>query len=209
LSGEANRTLIGKALNRPIEAGQFLHLGVAPKRDGLNACVRRSVIMADSSISGVHVLPEQQYWFDFIEQAYQVGEEAYRRVASDGLPAYLQEKALVDFFAAQSQEVSHRYGKDIHLEQLKPYTGTHNAGYTECQEFYGAITLDSTAPLGHQIVTMLDVAVRGIGDHWDDVILPGLDYICIENTLGKFGKRVENFNALPLNVQGLVGKGIL
>jgi Xaa-Pro aminopeptidase len=204
-SGEANRTLIGKALNRPIRAGEYIHLGVAPKRDGLNACVRRSLIAVDhpSQVKLGH-----QYWFDFIEQAYQVGEEAYRRVAKEKLPARLQEQALVDFFAAHSAEVSKRYGKSIQLEALKPYTGTHNSGYTECQEFFGAITLDSAEPLGHQIVTMLDVAIRGIGDHWDDVILPDLDYLVIENTLGKFGERVENFNSLPLNVQSLVGKGL-
>ena len=204
-SGEANRTLIGKALNRPILAGNYVHLGVAPKRDGLNACVRRSLVAIDplSKISS-----NQQYWFDFIEQAYRVGEEAYRAVAKEGLPAYLQEQALVEFFASHSSDVSKRYGKIIQLETLKPYTGTHNSGYTECQEFFGAITLDSTEPLGNQIVTMLDVAVRGIGDHWNDVILPDLDYIVIENTLGKFGERVENFNSLPLNVQALVRKGM-
>jgi Xaa-Pro aminopeptidase len=204
-AGEANRTLIGKALNHPIRPGDFVHLGVAPKRDGLNACVRRSVVAVEAPSQ---VIPAQKYWFDFVEQAYRVGEEAYRRVAKEGLPAREQEQALVDFFAAHSVEVSKRYGKTIQLETLKPYTGTHNAGYTECQEFFGAITLDSADPLGDQIVTMLDVAIRGIGDHWDDVILPDLDYLVIENTLGKFGKRVENFNSLPLNVQSLVGKGL-
>ena len=204
-SGEANRTLIGKALNRPIVAGDYVHLGVAPKRDGLNACVRRSVVAVDSPSQ---ITPSQKYWFEFIEQAYQVGEQAYRKVAKERLPARLQEQALVDFFASHSSEVSKRYGKTIHLESLKPYTGTHNAGYTECQEFFGAITLDSTEPLGNQIVTMLDVAIRGIADHWDDVILPDLDYLVIENTLGKFGERVENFNSLPLNVQSLVGRGL-
>ena len=204
-SGEANRTLIGKALNRPIVAGDYVHLGVAPKRDGLNACVRRSVVAVDSPSQ---ITPSQKYWFEFIEQAYQVGEQAYRKVAKERLPARLQEQALVDFFASHSSEVSTRYGKTIHLESLKPYTGTHNAGYTECQEFFGAITLDSTEPLGDQIVTMLDVAIRGIADHWDDVILPDLDYLVIENTLGKFGERVENFNSLPLNVQSLVGRGL-
>ncbi len=204
-AGEANRTLIGKALNRPIAAGEYVHLGVAPKRDGLNACVRRSLIAVEDSSQ---VTAGQQYWFDFIEQAYQIGEAAYRRVATEGLPACLQEQALVDFFATHSPEVSHRYGKAIQLETLKPYTGTHNAGYTECQEFYGAITLDSSEPLGHQIVTMLDVAIRGIADHWDAVVLPDLDYLVIENTLGKFGERVENFSSLPLNVQSLVGKGL-
>jgi hypothetical protein len=204
-SGEANRTLIGKALNRPIQAGDFVHLGVAPKRDGLNACVRRSLIAVDHPDQ---VTSDQQYWFDFIEQAYLVGEAAYRKVAQSGLPAGLQEQALVDFFASKSAEVSQRYGKEIHLETLKPYTGTHNAGYTECQEFYGAITLDSTEPLGKQIVTMLDVALRGIGDHWNDLVLTDLDYIVIENTLGKFNEQVENFNQLPLNVQTLAGIGM-
>jgi Xaa-Pro aminopeptidase len=203
-SGEANRTLIGKALNQPIGAGDYVHLGVAPKRDGLNACVRRSLVAVDRQFQ---VTAAQQYWFDFIAQAYQVGEEAYRQVAKESLPARVQEQALVDFFAAHSAEVSQRYGKPIQLEMLKPYTGTHNAGYTECQEFFGAITLDSEEPLGNQIVTMLDVALRGIGDHWSDVILPDLDYLVIENTLGKFGKQVKNFNSLPINVQSIVGKG--
>ncbi len=204
-SGEANRTLIGKALNRPILASDYVHLGVAPKRDGLNACVRRSMVAVDRT---TRVTPEQQYWFDFLEQAYHVGEEAFQRVAKEKLPARIQEQALIDFFASHNEEVSRRYGKPIHLETLKPYTGTHNSGYTECQEFFGAITLDSSEPLGNQIVTMLDVAIRGIGDRWDDVVLPGLDYLVIENTLGKFGNKVENFNTLPLNVQSLVGRGL-
>jgi hypothetical protein len=204
-SGEANRTLIGKALNRPIRAGDYVHVGVAPKRDGLNACVRRSLVALEAPS---RINPDQQGWFDFLEEAYRVGEAAYHRVAKEGLPARLQEQALVDFFASHSPQVSKRYGKSIRLETLKPYTGTHNAGYTECQEFFGAITLDSTEPLGNQIVTMLDVAIRGIGDHWNEVVLPDLDYLVIENTLGKFGDRVENFSLLPLNVQSLVGKGI-
>jgi Xaa-Pro aminopeptidase len=204
-AGEANRTLIGKALNREIKRGDYVHLGVAPKRDGLNACVRRSAIAVEDPSD---VTPEQRYWFDFVEEAYRVGEEAYRRVAAEGLPARLQEQALVDFFAAHSDEVSRRCGRRIELERLKPYTGTHNAGYTECQEFFGAITLESDEPLGEQIVTMLDVAVRGVGDTWNDVVIPGMDYVVVENTLGKFGTRVETFNEVPLSVQALIGSGV-
>jgi Xaa-Pro aminopeptidase len=202
-ANEANRTLIGKALNREIRRGDFVHLGVAPKRDGLNSCVRRSVIAVEDAAD---VTPEQRYWLDFIAEAYEVGFQAYVRVAREGLPAKLQEQALVDFFAAHSAEVSRRLGRPVQLERLKPYTGTHNAGYTECQEFYGAITLDSDEPLGHQIVTMLDVALRGIGNQWNDVVLPGLDFVLIENTLGKFGTRVEEFNNVPRIAQDLVGK---
>jgi hypothetical protein len=204
-SGEANRSLIGKALNRQIRHGDYVHLGVGPKRDGLNACVRRSAVAVPDPSA---LTSGQQFWFGFVEEAYRVAEEVYRRVAAEGLPARLQEQALVDFFSAHSDEVSRRYGKPIQLQNLKPYTGTHNSGYTECQEFFGAITLDSADPLGRQIVTMLDVAVRGIGDRWNDVIIPDMDYVVIENTLGKFGTRVEIFNQVPANVQPLVGTGI-
>ena len=201
-SDEANRTLIGKALNRPIQEGAFVHLGVAPKRDGLTSCIRRSVIAVDDPSK---VMDDQRYWFDLVEGAYQVGLEKYVVVAKKGLPAKLQEQALVDYFAGKSDEVSQQIGKKIDLARQKPYTGTHNAGYTECQEFYGAITLESEAPLGHQIVTMLDVALRGVGNKWDEVIIPGFDYLVVENTLGKFGTRVEVFNKIPVNVQHMVG----
>ncbi len=201
-AGEANRTLIGKALNRPIREGDWVHLGVAPTRDGLNSCVRRSVIAVESPSQ---VTPEQRYWFDFIEEAYQVGYAKYVEVARNGLPARLQEQALVDFFASKAGEVSRRCGKEIPLASLKPYTGTHNSGYTECQEFFGAITLDSQEPLGEQIVTMLDVALRGFANHWNDAVIPGFDYIVVENTLGKFGRRVETLTKLPIGVQALVG----
>ena len=198
----ANRTLIGKALNRKINEYDYVHLGVAPKRDGLNSCVRRSVVAVDSPEK---LTKNQKYWFAFIEEAYKVGLEWLKKVSEENLPAYLQEEALVNFFKSKSDEVSKIYGKKIELEKLKPYTGTHNAGYTECQEFYGAITLNSKELLGNQIVIMLDVAVRGIGDYWDDVIIPDMDFVVIENTCGKFGRKLEELNKLPYNVQKLVG----
>ncbi len=197
----ANRTLIGPALNREIREGDFVHLGVAPQRDGLTACVRRSVVAGTPT-------EDQQYWLDFIESAYREGYRAYREVAEKNFPAKYQEKALMDYFSAKSDEVSERIGRKVQLERQKPYTGTHNSGYTECQEFYGAITLESDNPLGNQIVTMLDVAIRGIGNKWDDVVIPGLDFVVIENTLGKFGPKVQQLNQLPNNVQHFViGEG--
>jgi Xaa-Pro aminopeptidase len=202
-ANEANRTLIGQALNRPIREGDWVHLGVAPQRDGLTACVRRSVIAVDSPAK---VSSEQQYWFDLVQGGYDVGELWYRKIAAENLPARMQEQALVDYFSAHSGEVSARVGKTIDLASLKPYTGTHNSGYTECQEFFGAITLDSHQPLGRQIVTMLDVALRGIGNYWDDVVIPGFDFCVVENTLGKYGTRVERLTRLPIDVQEFVGR---
>jgi len=203
-AGESNRTIVGHAMNRRIQEGDVVMLGVGPQRDGLTACERCSVVcVKDPKL----VTAEQKYWFDFVEGAYQVGLDEYKRVARENLPAYLQEKALVDYFAARSDEVSKRYGKKIDMVNLKPYTGTHNSGYTECQEFYGAITLDSKEPLGNRIVTMLDVAARGYSKDWNDVVIPGFDYVLVEKTLGKFGREVEVFNDLPVNVQHLVGRG--
>jgi Xaa-Pro aminopeptidase len=201
-AGESNRTLIGKALNRSIVEGDIVHVGVAPKRDGLTACERASVVCVDSPDK---VSEEQRYWFDFVEQAYRSGYEAYVRVAEQELPARHQEQALIDYFKSKEEEVNKRIGKKIDLVRQKPYTGTHNAGYTECQEFFGAITLGSNEPLGKRIVTMLDVAIRGVGNRWDDVIIPGLDYLVIEKTLGKYDRRVETLTKLPLNLQHLVG----
>jgi hypothetical protein len=197
----ANRTLIGPALNRRINEGDWVHLGVAPKRDGLTACLRRSVIAVDSPRK---VTADQKYWFDLVEEGYGVGERWYREVSAKNLPARLQEQSLVDFFAGHSEEISRRIGKKVDLAQQKPYTGTHNSGYTECQEFFGAITLDSHDPLGNQIVTMLDVALRGIGDRWHDVIIPGFDFCVVENTLGKYGPRVETLTKFPIHAQELV-----
>src|SRR5579872_27987 len=198
----ANRTLIGPALNRRINEGDWVHLGVAPKRDGLTACLRRSVIAVDSPQK---VSEDQKYWFDLVENGYKVGEHWYREVAAKNLPARLQEKSLVDFFAGNSEEISRRIGRKIDLAQQKPYTGTHNSGYTECQEFFGAITLDSHEALGNRIVTMLDVALRGIGDRWNDVVIPGFDFCVVENTLGKYGTRVETLTKVPIHAQELVG----
>lgn len=202
-ANEANRTLIGKALNRPIAQGDVVHVGVAPKRDGLTACERVSVVCTTDPDT---ITKEQKYWFDFTEEAFRIGLEAYRKIASGNLPAKLQEQALVDYFVSKEGEVEKLIGKRVKLERQKPYTGTHNAGYTECQEFYGAITLGSEEPLGKRIVTMLDVAIRGVGNMWDDVVIPGLDYIVVEKTLGKFDKVVEVLTKLPINVQSLVGK---
>ena len=202
-ANEANRTLIGKSLNRVINEGDMVHLGVAPKRDGLTACERVSVVCTNDPSS---ITKEQKYWFDFVEEAFKVGIEAYRKVAKENLPSKLQEQALVDYFKSKEDEVEKLIGKKIDLAKQKPYTGTHNAGYTECQEFYGAITLNSNEPLGNRIVTMLDVAIRGVGSKWDDIVIPGLDYLVVEKTLGKFGPEVEVLTKLPINVQHLVGK---
>jgi hypothetical protein len=52
---------------------------------------------------------------------------------------------------------------------------------------------------------MLDVALRGIGDRWNDVVIPGFDFCVVENTLGKYGPHVETLTKFPVHAQELVG----
>lgn len=184
--------------------GVNVHLGVAPKRDGLNSCLRRScVAVADPR----QVTEQQRFWFRLVEGAYEAGIAAMQDAAANNRAACLVERAVVDYLHSREDEVSRRVGKKIDLERLKPYSSAHNAGYTECQEFYGATTLHSVETFGKQIVVMLDVALRGIADAWDDVVIPDLDFVVVENTCGKFGTRLEEFNQVPRNVQHLVGGG--
>lgn len=202
-ANEANRTLIGKALNRKINEGDFVQIGALPKRDGLNSCERMSIICVKDPNQ---ITEKQQFWFNFIEEAFSVAFDAYKKVTSENLPARIAEKAAVDYFASRSKEISKLYGKEIDMAKQKPYTTFHNSGYTEYAEFFGAITLESNEPLGNQIIAMLDMAARGIGNKWDDIIIPGFDYIVLEKTLGKFGKEVKILNDLPQNIQHLVGR---
>ena len=96
-------------------------------------------------------------------------------------------------------------GRPVDLASLKPHTGTHNSGCTECQEFFGAITLDSHSSLGQRVVTMVDVALRGIDDHWNDVILPSFHFCVVDYTLGKDGTSVQCLTSVPVHGQELVG----
>jgi hypothetical protein len=235
-SDEANVTMIGPCLNRPIEEGAFVHIGASGKRDGLTACCRRSVF---ATPAGADATAYQAVWRDLVERAFRVGFDNYVDIVSNNRPAWRQEQSLVDFFndntdaildaiagehgAEARAETERRFTEanqlPAGLARFKPYTGTHNAGYTECQEFYGAITLESENALDEQVVTMLDVALRGRGRDWHDVVIPDFDFFVVEDTLGKFGNRVENFTGfyddsgaevaaagkVPIRVQSLLG----
>ena len=49
------------------------------------------------------------------------------------------------------------------------------------------------------------MAIRGISDYWDDVVIPGMDFVLVENTCGKYGSELRELNRIPYNVQALVG----
>ena len=55
---------------------------------------------------------------------------------------------------------------------------------------------------------MMDVGLKGYGEDWSQVRIPGLDYLVIEKTLIKEGEQVRVLNHLPANVQELVGRSV-
>jgi len=238
-SDSACITMIGPALNRRIIEGEYMHLGTSFKRDGLTACCRRSLF---TSISGI--TPYREYFRKIVEQGFVTGFNAYVDIVENNRPAKYQEQSLIDFFNSITGETigivkaesGEKAASDLKdrlfseipgitkgLARMKPYTGTHNSGYTECQEFYGAITLESEEPLENQVVTMLDVALRGRGSRWIsqefETVIPGFEYWVVEDTLGKYGNKVKNltgelqpggkiirgFGKIPVNVQPLAG----
>lgn len=204
-SNEANRTLIGKALNRIIEPNDMVHLGVSAQRDGLTSCVRRSVVAVEY---GQSMPSEHRFWLDILNDAYRVAEQQLIIASRENLPSSTIEKALVDYLESLSTSVSKKLGKSISLVNQKPYTCMHSSGYTECLEFIGAVTLETHEPLGNQIISMLDVALRGIGDTWNDVIIPGFDFAVVENTFWKNGPDITCLDNVPIDCQDLVGTGI-
>mgnify|MGYP000944179952 CR=1 FL=1 len=52
---------------------------------------------------------------------------------------------------------------------------------------------------------MLDVAVKGMGSYWNQIVIPGVDFYIIERTIGKFGDEARVLNRLPIEVQEYVG----
>lgn len=114
---------------------------------------------------------------------------------------------MIDFYRAKAPELERAAGMKLPgFEELKGYVTSHNSGYTECQEMYGALSTDFDRKCAQRMVLMLDVGLKGFRTTWDDVVIPGLDYIVIEKTAGKFGRDVRILNRLPIDLQYLVGE---
>ena len=203
-SGGNNRTIVARASNRVIQEGDVVHIGVSPKRDGLCGAQRASVLCVKdpSQVGGNYKI-----WMDFLEGAFQYSVEEFQRISKEGLPAHLHEENMIAYYREKTPELEKLTGLKLeNFSDLKGYVTSHNSGYTECQECYGALSCDFEDPLAEQMVLMLDVGLKGYRDTWAEVAIPGLDYLVIEKTTGKFGKEVRVLNQLPVNLQYLVGE---
>jgi Xaa-Pro aminopeptidase len=199
-TGKSNRTIVAPASAVVIQPGDYVHIGVAPTCDGLNACQRVSVVAGKPT-------GRQEFWLAFVDAAFRVGLAAFEKAAALGLPGRSVEQAVVDYYQSRAWEVSSMYGKPVDMPAQKPYASVHNTGYTECLEFYGAFTTTTDLVIGGKIANMLDVAVKGFGREWDDIVLPDLDYVVTEKTVKKEGNKVTLLNRLPYYPQQFVQEG--
>lgn len=203
-AGKSNRTIVGRASNNVINEGDIVHIGVSPKRDGLCGAQRASVMCVKEPSK---VTDSFKIWMGFLEGAFDFSVKKFKQVASENLSGSVHEQAMIDYYNEKARDLEKNSGLSLpNFSGLKGYVTTHNSGYTECQEFYGALSLDFKRPCANQMVMMIDVGLKGFGDTWNDVIIPGLDYIVIEKTMGKYGKEAHVLNSLPVNLQYLVGE---
>ena len=85
----------------------------------------------------------------------------------------------------------------------EPYSYFHNAGCSEAQEGYGAVTAAFEGPFGKRVSLMLDCALLGFEEHGKP-LFPCL-YAVVESSTWKNGKKVGIYNRIPINAQPLVG----
>ena len=204
MSGENNRTMIGRATNKIIQEGEVVSIGVAPKRDGLCGAQRVSVMCVKdkSEIPDQHTVLMQ-----FLEGAFQFSVEEFERIVKEKLPGNTHEKSMIQYYRDRENEIGKKLESPIsQFSELKGYVTSHNSGYTECQEMYGALSEKFKDEIPENIVLMMDVGLKGYGKDWSQIRIPGLDYLVIEKTLIKEGDHVRVLNRLPVNVQDFVGE---
>lgn len=203
MSGESNKTMIGRATNKVIREGEVVSIGVAPKRDGLCGAQRISVVCVKdpSKISNQHMV-----LMKFLEEAFWFSVEEFERIVKEKLPGNTHEKSMIRYYKDREEEIGEKLGISIpQFSELKGYVTSHNSGYTECQEMYGALSEKFKDELPENMVLMMDVGLKGYGKDWNQTRIPGLDYLVVEKTLIKEGEHVRVLNQLPANVQEFVG----
>lgn len=204
-SGENNKTMVGKAGNRIIREGDIVHIGVSPQRDGVSGAERASVMCVRDP---EQVTSSYRMWMDFLEGAFWRSVDAFKEIAANDLPGCYHEKEMIRYYESRKEEMERRSGLSLpRFAEQKGYVTTHNSGYTECQEQYGALGVNFNRTLPERVLMMTDVGLCGYLDDWNNVYIPDLDYIVIEKTCGKYGKEVRVLNQLPVNLQHLVGEG--
>ncbi|MFH1922119.1 MAG: M24 family metallopeptidase [Planctomycetota bacterium] len=192
-SGSRNYTVIGPATDKMIERGDVVSLGVSPTWHGYHGIVRRTVR------AGVDFTAGQRKFVEAVEGLHNVVWEATIEAAAKNLPAKHTDTAGKAYLA--KTKLKNLKGRWVNLKE--PYSYLHNAGCSEAQEGYGAVTSDFKGPFGKRVSLMLDCALLGFEEHGKPVF-PCL-YAVVESSTWKNGKKVGLYNRIPISAQHLAG----
>ena len=190
-SGSRSYTVIGPAAEKIINRGDVVSLGVSPTWHGYHGIVRRTVR------AGMDFTAGQRKFVEAVEGLHNTVWEAMIVAAAKDLPARHTDKAGKAYLA--KTKLKNLNGKLVTLKE--PYSYFHNAGCSEAQEGYGAVTGDFEGPFGKRVSLMLDCALMGF-EKRGKPIFPCL-YAVVESSTWKNGKKVGLYNRIPINVQHL------
>ncbi len=192
-SGDRNYSIIGPASEKVIQSGDIVSMGVSPTWHGYHGIVRRTVR------AGKDFTPGQREFVEAVEGLYRAVWEATVVAAAGNLPGNMIDAAGKRYLART--KVRDLKGKPVRMKE--PYSYVHNAGCSEAQEGFGAITSAHEEPLGKRASLMIDCALLGFEKHG----IPSFPciYAVVEDSLWKNGRRVGIYNRVPINAQHLVG----
>jgi Xaa-Pro aminopeptidase len=196
-SGPRGRSVLGPATNRVIRKGEFVSLGLSPTFHGYHGIMRRTV-----KVGAPLTFPEEEF-LAALEGLYRAVIAAAAEAARKDLPSNVIDQRGKAYL--ESTKLKDRRGR--FLTPREPYTFIHNTGCSECQEGFGAVTPTSSEPLGTNVALMIDVAFMGFDDR-KSLVFP-IEYAVIEDSFWKKGRTIGVYNTIPLNVQDLVGSGVI
>ena len=192
-SGSRNYTVIGPASDKVIKRGDVVSLGVSPTWHGYHGIVRRTVR------AGVDFTAGQRKFVQAVEGLHNTVWEAMLKAAAQDLPARYTDDAGKRYLS--QTKLKNLKGKLVNLKE--PYSYFHNAGCSEAQEGYGAVTSEFEGPFGKRVSLMLDCALLGF-EKKGKPLFPCL-YAVVESSTWKNGKKAGLYNRIPVYVQHLAG----
>ena len=192
-SGARSYTVIGPASDKIVKRGEVVSMGVSPTWHGYHGIVRRTVRAGTNFTAG------QRKFVEVVEGLHNTVWEAMIEASAKDLPAKYTDDAGKAYLART--KLRNLKGKLVSLKE--PYSYFHNAGCSEAQEGYGAVTSEFKGPFGKRVSLMLDCALLGFEEQGKP-IFPCL-YAVVESSTWKNDRKVGLYNKIPIYAQDLAG----
>ena len=192
-SGYRQYSVIGPAADKVIEKGDIVSLGLSPTWRGYHGIVRRTVR------AGKDFTAQQRMFVEAVEGLHNCVWMAFEEAAAKNLPANYVDAKGKEYLT--QTKIRNLKGQMVRLRE--PYSYIHNAGCSEAQEGFGAITSAAAEPMGQRVSLMIDCALIGFEKHGKP-LFPCV-YAVVENSMWRNGKKAGMYNRIPISAQHLAG----